>query len=231
MGDGVHLMLSQADLRVHPHKADVAAIVLPRSDGIEGVVIDAAQPFAPVNVLPQPIGKFGLDQLLPILGNGSLLLVQHPDFVAVGINLGIVNADILLIQGLLKDVIGIDALGAVGGDRLDIAAVKGFVGHIPLAGMGRIQHMDFVPCVGAGADDLIQKLLVNLPGYPVDANADTNLPGSQIYRLDSFQSGYIFLKQSCLFFRQYLAQSLHHSQLPAHIAGQVFVSGDKIIPL
>ena len=35
MGDGVHLMLSQADLRVHPHKADVAAVILAGANAVE----------------------------------------------------------------------------------------------------------------------------------------------------------------------------------------------------
>lgn len=133
MGDGVHLMLSQADLRVHPHKADVAAIVLPRSDGIEGVVIDAAQPFAPVNVLPQPIGKFGLDQLLPILGDGSFLHIQHRPLLAVLHN-GIEHLDYPLIQCLLQDVVCRDTLGAVGGDGFDVAAVHALLlmFHSPL---------------------------------------------------------------------------------------------------
>ena len=116
-------------------------IVFPRTDGIEGFVVNTAQPLPAVNVLPNPFRELSFDQLLPILGNGGFLFVQNPDFVAVGVNLGIVNADILLIQGLLKNVVSVDALGAVGGDRLDIAAVKGLVGHIPLAGMGRIQTL------------------------------------------------------------------------------------------
>ena len=211
-------MLSQGDFRVHAGEADVLTVIFAGADGIEGFIVDAAQPLPAVNVTPNPFRKLGLDQFLPVLGNGGFLLVQHPDFVAVGINLGIVNADILLIQGLLKNMVGIDALGAIGGDCLDVAAVKGFVGHIPLTGMGRIQNMDFVPGVGASADDLIQKLLIDLLGHPVDANADTDLTGSQIYRLYSFQSGNISLKQHRFFFWQYLAQSLYHTQLPAHIA-------------
>ena len=98
-------------------------------------------------------------------------------------------------------MVGIDALGAVGGDRLDVAAVKGFVGYIPLTGMGRIQHMDFVPCVGAGADDLIQELLVDFFRHPVDTNADANLPGSQIHRMHSSQGINVLGKQFFLFGR------------------------------
>ena len=100
MGDGVHLMLPQADLRVHPHKAEMAAVVLPWADGIEGVVINTAQPFPPVNVLPKPIGKFGLDQFLPILGNGGFLHIQYRPLLAVLHN-GVEHLDHPLIQRLL----------------------------------------------------------------------------------------------------------------------------------
>ena len=136
MGDGVDLVLSEGDFWVHAGKTNVLTVIFPGADGIEGFIVNAAQPLPAVNVLPNPFRKLCLDQLLTILGNGGFLLVQHPDFVAVGIELGVINADILLIQSLLKDVVGIDALGAVGGDRLDVAAVKGLVGHIPLTGMG-----------------------------------------------------------------------------------------------
>ena len=174
-------------------------VIFPGPDGIEGFVVDAAQPLPTINVLPNPFRELGLNQLLPVLGNGGFLFVQHPDFVAVGIYLGVINAGILLIQGLLKNVVSIDALGAVGGDRLDVTAVKGLVGHIPLAGMGRIQHMDFVSCVGTGADDLIQELLVDFFRHPVDTNADANLTGSQIHRLHSSQGFDVTGEQLFLF--------------------------------
>lgn len=53
------------------------------------------------------------------------------------------NPHILLVQGLLQDVVGAHALGAVGGVSLDIGPVKVFLGDIPLAG-------------GLGAQDLIR---------------------------------------------------------------------------
>ena len=83
MGDSVDLMGSQGDLRVHPGKADMTAVILTGPDRIKGFVVDAAQPFPPVNVLPDPFGEFLLDQLLPILGNGGFLFVENRLFVAV----------------------------------------------------------------------------------------------------------------------------------------------------
>ena len=97
VGNGVDLVLSQSNFRVHAGESDVLTVVFPWADCVEGLVVDAAQPLPAVNILPNPFRELGLNQLLPILGNGSLLLVQHPDFVAVGIDLGVINADILLI--------------------------------------------------------------------------------------------------------------------------------------
>ena len=83
MGDGIYLMGPQGDLWVHARKADMTAVILTGPDGVKGFVVDAAQPFPPVNVFPYPLGEFLLDQLLPILGNGSFLFVQDRLFVAV----------------------------------------------------------------------------------------------------------------------------------------------------
>ena len=83
MGDSVDLMGPQGDLRVHARKADMTAVILTGPDGIKGFVVDAAQPFPPVNIFPYPFGKFLLDQLLSILGNGGFLFVENRLFIAV----------------------------------------------------------------------------------------------------------------------------------------------------
>ena len=94
------------------------SIVFPWSNGVKCFIVNAAKSLSAVNIFPDPFRKFGLNQLLPILSNGSFLLVQHPNLIAVGINFGIEDADILLVQGLLKNVVGINSFGAVGGNAL-----------------------------------------------------------------------------------------------------------------
>ena len=111
-------------------------VILTGPQGVKGFIVDATEPFTAVNVFPDPFRKFGLDQLLPVLCDGGFLFVQYPDFVAMGIDLGIEDANIFLILGLLKDVVGIDPLGAISGNSFDVAAVHGFGGHIPLTGVG-----------------------------------------------------------------------------------------------
>ena len=61
----------------------MTAVILTGPDGVKGFVVDAAQLFSTVNVLPDPFGEFLFDQLLPILSNGSFLFVENRLFVAV----------------------------------------------------------------------------------------------------------------------------------------------------
>lgn len=123
MSDGVDLMGPKGDLRVHARKADMTAVILTGPNGIKGFVVDSTQPFPSINVFPDPFGEFLLDQLLPILGNGSFLFVENRLFVAVFVLHIIKHTHIPLVQGLLQNLIGIHPLGAVGGQCFDIAPV------------------------------------------------------------------------------------------------------------
>ena len=96
-------------------------------------------------------------------------------------------------------MVGIDPLGAIGGNSLDIAAIHGFGGHIPFTGVGRIQNLDLVPGIAAGAEHLIHELLVDFLGYPVDTDPDADFTGSQIHRLHRCQSFNVPGKQFFLF--------------------------------
>lgn len=50
MGDGVDLVLSEGDFRVHAGEADVLTVILPGTDGIEGFVVNTAQPLPAIGV-------------------------------------------------------------------------------------------------------------------------------------------------------------------------------------
>ena len=58
-------------------------IILTGADAVEGFVVNTAQQFPAVDVFPDPLGKLLLNQLLPVLGNGSFLLVEDRLFLAV----------------------------------------------------------------------------------------------------------------------------------------------------
>ena len=178
MGDSVDLMGPQGDLWVHAGKADMTAVILAGPDGIKGFVVDAAQPFPPVNVFPDPFGEFLLDQLLPI---------KH--------------THIPLVQGLLQNLIGVHALGAIGGQGFDIAPVGIFLGNGPLSGSAGAQDFNAASCVIAGTEGFHHEFLVDIYGYPVSTDTDADLSGGQIYRLHRLQCFDVFGDQRFLFSR------------------------------
>ena len=75
MGNGIDLVFPQGDFRVHAGETDVAAVILTGTDGVKGFVVNMAQFVSAVNVFPDPLGEFLLDQLLPVLGDGGFLFV------------------------------------------------------------------------------------------------------------------------------------------------------------
>ena len=134
VSDGIDLMLSQSDFRIHAIEANMLPIILTGTERIKGFIVDPTQQFTATDVFPKPFGKLGFDQLLSILSDSCFFLIQHSLLVPMIVNDCIKNADVLLIQSLLQNVIGIDAFGAIGGDASDVAAVSTFVGDVPLTG-------------------------------------------------------------------------------------------------
>ena len=98
-------------------------------------------------------------------------------------------------------MIGVDALGAVGGDGLDIAAVGVLIGDVPLAGGSGAEDVNFVLPIIPRPEHLIHELLIDFRGYPVDADADANLASGEINRLHSLQRGDVRLYLLFLFSR------------------------------
>ena len=125
----------------------MAPIKLTGANCVEGFIVDTAQSLSTVNVPPYPLREFLLDKFLPVLSNGGFLLVEDSFFIAVFILDIVEYPHILLIQGLLQDVIGSHALGAVGGEYLYIAPVRVLFRNGPLAGNFGTKDFDAVPGV------------------------------------------------------------------------------------
>ena len=112
----------------------MTAIILTGTVAVEQNIIGLTDGFAPIRVFPDPLSKSVFNEFLLALGDSSLFLIQNGNSAPFFIVLVIKNADILQVQGVLNDLIGIDALGAVGADGLDIAAIRAFTFDTPLAG-------------------------------------------------------------------------------------------------
>ena len=112
----------------------MTAIILTGTVAVEQDIVGLADGFAPVRVFPNPLGKGFFNELLLALGDGRFLLVEDSGFPAIGIVHIIKNADIFQVQGVLNDLISVDALGAVGAVGLHIAAILALAFDAPFTG-------------------------------------------------------------------------------------------------
>lgn len=112
----------------------MTAIILTGTVAVEQNIIGLTDGFAPVRIFPDPLSKSVFNEFLLTLRDSSLFLIQNGNSAPFFIVLVIKNADILQVKCRFDDLIGVDALGAVGADGLDIAAILALALNTPLAG-------------------------------------------------------------------------------------------------
>ena len=219
MSNGVALVFPEGDLRVHAHEFDVTSIVFTGASRVKQLVILFYQSNAPLWVLPDPVGKSVLNDLLFLLRQHGLPLVQHTLGLALGILDGVIDADILQVQGLLQNLIGIGTGCAVGFGRDNIAPPGGGLAlHTPLCGIGRIPHLDCMAQIVGDLERLSHKLLDNVRVQPSSTQPYINFRCFQFSGLCLNQRIHIDRK-----FRVGLGGKLRHPQLIAYITRKVFV--------
>ena len=219
MSDGVALVFPEGDLRVHAHEFDVTSVILTGSGAVEQLIVLFYQRNAPLGVLPDPVGKSVLDDLLFLLCQHGLPLVQHTLGFALGILDGVIDADILQVQGFFQDLIGVGTAGAVGLGGNNVAPPGGSLAlHTPLGGVGRISHLDCMTQIVGDLEGLSHKLLDNVRVEPCCTQAHINFGGFQFSGLRLGQRLHIDGK-----FRVGLGGKLRHPQLCPDIPGQVLV--------
>ena len=175
MGDGVALVLPESDFRVHADKMDVASVILTGAGRVEQFVILFYQRDAPLRVLPDPVGKSILDDLLFLLRQHGLPLVQHTLGLALGILDGVIDADIFQIQGFLQNLVGVGTGCAVGFRGNNIAPPGGGLAlHTPFCGIRRISHLDCMAQIVGDLERLGHKLLNNVRVQPCCAQPHIN---------------------------------------------------------
>ena len=102
MGDGVFLMLSEGNFRVHTGENDVAAVILAGTGAVHFLVVLPYQRFAPLRVFPNPVLERIPDKLLLLRGKGGFLGVEDTALPSVCILNGIVDANVAEIQRILQ---------------------------------------------------------------------------------------------------------------------------------
>ena len=221
MGNGVFLVFPQGDGRVHAAENDVAAVIFAGAGGVHFLVILAHQRLPPLRVPPNPVLERLPDGLLLLGGQGGLLGVQHPALLAVRIFNSIVDTHIPQVEGIFEDFIGVGAAGPVGGIGRHIPLSHSvFAGDLPLSGERRVMDFDAALEVKGRVKCLVHELLDVLfvdPGCP---QPHLDLRSVQVLGLGGGQGLRIDGKGRVLFRRP-----LGLAQLPAHVAGEVFIGG------
>ena len=83
MGNGVLLVGHQRNLRRHPGKLDMAAVILTGPDTIKQLIVFPAQRLPPVHIPEDPFLKFLPDHLLFLLCQHGFFLIEDSLFRAV----------------------------------------------------------------------------------------------------------------------------------------------------
>ena len=224
VGDGVDLVLAERDLWVHAAEIDVTAIILTGTVGIEQDIVGLTDSFAPIRVFPNPFGKGIFNEFLFALGDGGCLLVEDSGFPAIGIVHIIKNADIFQVQGVLNDLISVDALGAVGADDFHIAAILALALDTPLAGDAGIVDL-YAPLCAAGRPQRFKNKSAHIFGVqPCSAQPDGDPAGSEVGGLHLCECIGVDLILRVLF-----RLALGNRQFLTHIAGKILVRGQVFL--
>ena len=202
----------------------MTAIILTGSVAVEQNIIGLTDGFAPVRVFPDPFGKSVFNEFLLALGDGRLFLVQNGNSAPFLIVLVIKNADILQVKCRFDNLIGVDALCAVGTDGLHIAAILALALDAPLTGDTGI--VDFhAPLRAAGCPQRFKNKSANIFGVqPCSAQPDGNFAGGEV--------GGLHLRECIsvdLILRVLLRLCLGNRPFLTHIAGEVFICGQVFL--
>ena len=219
MGDGVFLMLSEGDFRVHTGENDVAAVILAGTSAVHFLVVLPYQRFAPLRVFPNPVLERIPDKLLLLRGKGGFLGVEDTALPSVCVLNGIVDANIAEIQRILQQPVGAGAVCAVGGERRHIVvAHHALAGNLPFCGVRDIADLDLSAQIARRFKGFIHELLDVLLIKPCHTQPHLNLAGFKVFRLGSNQGVHIPGKEWVV--RCY---TLRGAELLPDVAGEIFV--------
>ena len=201
----------------------MTAIILTGTVAVEQDIVGLTDSLASVRVFPDPLSKSLFNEFLLTLGDSGFLLVEDSGFPAIGIVHIIKNTDILQIQGVLDDLIGVDAFGAIGVERLHIAAILALALDAPFTGDFRIVDLH-VPLCAAGRPQRFKDKPADIFGVqPCSAQPDGDLAGGEVGGLHLRECISVDLILGAL-----RRLCLRDGQLLPHIAGEVFVCGQVL---
>ena len=169
--------------------------------------------------MPDPICKSVFDSLLFLLGEGSLVFIQHTFWFALGIFDGIIDADIFKVKGILQNLVGVGTVRSVGFRRHNIAMPqRGFSLYTPFCRIRREPHIHIMAQIVRNLKGFLHEFLDNFRGNPRCTQTHINFGCFQFLGLRLFQSGHIDLELRVCF-----CGKLCDAEFRADIAGKIFV--------
>ena len=219
MGHCVQLVGAERDIRVHAAERDMGTVVFPRPLGIEYLIIAGHQHLPALRVLPYPVLKGILYGLLPLLGERRFFLVEDPVLFAVRILNCVIYAQILEVQGLFQDAVGICPLRPIGHiGRNVIPARLALPADPPFRGIFGKADPDTTAQVEGRLEGLVHELLEDPGRNPGRTEAHVDLRCVKVLRLRLLERPDIDgVLRACLL------RHTGNAQLLPDIPGQIFV--------
>ena len=187
--DGVLLVGTQGDVPVQTGGAQVCAVVLAHTVGVEAFVVDFAQPRGAFRIAPQPAFELGLDLAEFGLRRDGLVLVHNPERVSIFRKL-IVDGDRLGVQP------GGDQVQRAGARRSP-AASRDAIRDAPLIGgldlpMGEMRNV--VDAILAVCHQMLEEPDNHIGRDPARTQRGADFARLEVERDDAFQRSHILLK-------------------------------------
>ena len=217
--DGVPLVFSQADFRVHAGESDVLPIVFTGPDGIEQFVVLGDQGFPAARFFPYPFAESVLDGLLLLLGQGGFLLVQDTLFFPVRVLDGVIDTHVSQVQGVLQDSDAVSPIRAIGQvHRHVVIGKRVFVGDMPFGSVFGKLHLNGAALIKRDFKQFLHKLLDVFFSYPGRPQTHVDFRSLQILGLSFFQGLHIRNENG-----RNIRRCPRFPQLFPHVAGKVLI--------
>ena len=220
-GDGGGLVFAKGRRRGHAGEGEVAPVVFPRPRGVEERVVPLHKDLTPFRVFEYPLAERLFDRFLPRLGKHRFLVVEFASLPAFSVPLDVVYADVLEVQSVFNEFIGVDARRSVGDVRFHVVHVGILAGYMPFAGVFGVLHSNVTPQTLGSIEKLVHELLDVFWAYPCRAQSHVNIPRFNSLGLGFFERRHVdgedlrFTSRSVLGERQFLP----------NVAGEVLVGG------
>ena len=219
MSDGILLMLTEGNIRIHTAKTNMAAVILTRSGGIKQFIVFCDQSFTPVRFFPYPVLKSILYRLLFLLCERCLLFIQDTLLLSIRILYRIIDTNIFQIQCFFQNAVRIGSVRSISCICCHIiVARRTFPIDTPFCRHFRKFNFNGSTQIIRRFKSFLHKLLNISRFNPCRTQTDIYFRCVQIFRLSFLKCLYIDTKR-----RIFISCKLCNSQFTSHISRKILI--------